>query len=106
MKLAALSAMLLLSACANYDVARFQNHTAEVVTRADPAAEMMLKCDALGFYRGSGDHRLCVMRSVDRLGIGTREVYNLHQSPSMSHVPLIPYAYPPLSPHRGTVIIK
>src|SRR5688572_17019263 len=51
------------------ELEKFRVETAEMKRRypdADKSAEVVLRCDQLGFLRGSDGHRLCVMRGMDR----------------------------------------
>lgn len=69
---------------------------AEIGTRPDPAAAVMIQCDKLMVSRYSDAHRLCVMRGVDKLAVVP--------GPGYAPITILPHAYPPLVP-QGTITV-
>ena len=80
--------VLLLASCA-WDQP-YVNQPIGIANRPDPAAQVIMQCDALGL-RSLEASRLCILRGMDR-----QAVYP--QQGTIAHVPLIPYPYPPLAP--------
>lgn len=49
-----------------------------------------MQCRALGFSDPQTE-RLCILRGIDKLAV-------YPSSPGITHIPLLPYPYPPLAP--------
>lgn len=92
-------AAALLAGCTTYEPQWVKEQNAVVAQRPDIASAEMLKCDAL-FPRYSDAHRLCLMRSFDRLGVVVAE-----GGYPRAAVPVLPYAYPPLAPQYAVPVV-
>ena len=89
--------VLALSACAwdDHYAAAIQQST--IATKPDPAAQVVMQCDRLGFHRWGEAHRLCVLRGIDRLAVVN--------STSYAPITVLPYAYPPLAPQHAVPVV-
>lgn len=103
-----IASCLLLSACTTVETVPVAGPpaTLTLVSAHDAAATIHLKCDNLGFYRGSDGSRLCVMRGIDQLRVEAEQPkFGCYYPPCVpSGVPLIGGAA--VSPAPATVFIR